>query len=606
MAVKMKLLLLIVLLLMQTSVNGQSVDEGVIEVNILVDVSGSMQQNDPDNERIAAARLIINLLPEGARAGIWLFAGDTQVATKTLAVDKAWKTKALAAAHKIHSRGLLTDIEKAIQAVLRDGFGNGRRKSIILLTDGRVDISSDIMVSADSRERILSEWIPVLQQRRIKVNTIALSDNADKALLDRLAFDTEGWAETPDSAEQLQKAFLKMFNKAAPRDTVPLRNNTFTIDEHVEEFSALVFKNGGANATKLIAPSGLVLSQAKSLNAAWVHDSHYDLVTVQQPETGVWKIDADIDPDNQVMVVTDLKLQVDDLPAHIAEKEALTVKARLTEQGETIRRDDFLQLVEMRLQQQDGLGRNSEWHMSRGAAGFFSQTLVETLEKGRHRLKIQVDGKSFQREFIADIDVSESLFELAQSFDREQNTIVLEFTPKLDLIDPDALAIQAQIHAATEEPETVVLEAERGRWLLRVARPAAGEKTIVNFSVMAKTLRGAPITPKIKAIIIDDQFLRKLLEPEAGDPQERVAEEDQKAEATIGDNGSGVSDSEGRDDEQDETDTGEKAGQEQSWGLVIGSVVAVNALLIAAGFFGYRWWKRRSATKQEQLLERMK
>ena len=120
---------------------------------------------------------------------------------------------ALMATEKINSRGLYTNIEEAIQTVLQVGFAGKGDKHLILLSDGMVDISKDIMVSADSRDRILSEWIPKLQVLNIKALTIALSDQADKELLEKLAFDTGGWYESAANAEQLQRTFLKMILK---------------------------------------------------------------------------------------------------------------------------------------------------------------------------------------------------------------------------------------------------------------------------------------------------------------------------------------------------------------------------------------------------------
>nr|WP_305909129.1 vWA domain-containing protein [Methylomarinum sp. Ch1-1]MDP4522017.1 vWA domain-containing protein [Methylomarinum sp. Ch1-1] len=241
-----------------TAQNGQA---GGYEVDVLIDVSGSMKRNDPGNKRISAVKLLINLLPDGTRAAIWLFAQNTHLLLKTAAVDKQWKQRALVLADKIHSRGLLTDIEGAIQTVLREDIAPGSSNNLILLTDGRVDISDDIMQSAESRQRVISDLIPVLQRQRIKVHTIALSDQADRELLDKLSFGTGGWAEALESAEQLQKTLLTMFNKALPQDTVPIKDNRFLIDDAVKEFSLLVFKKAGAAPTRLIGPNGEKLSR---------------------------------------------------------------------------------------------------------------------------------------------------------------------------------------------------------------------------------------------------------------------------------------------------------------------------------------------------------
>ena len=87
----------------------------ITELQVLIDVSGSMKKNDQDNLRVPAITLLINLLPEGAKVGLWLFAENTKELVKTGGVDKKWKKKALAKVKKIHSRGLFTNIEDAIQ-----------------------------------------------------------------------------------------------------------------------------------------------------------------------------------------------------------------------------------------------------------------------------------------------------------------------------------------------------------------------------------------------------------------------------------------------------------------------------------------------------------
>jgi hypothetical protein len=58
------------------------------ELQILIDVSGSMKHNDPKNLRIPALKLLVNLLPDGTNVGIWLFAEKTRVLVKTGIVNK--------------------------------------------------------------------------------------------------------------------------------------------------------------------------------------------------------------------------------------------------------------------------------------------------------------------------------------------------------------------------------------------------------------------------------------------------------------------------------------------------------------------------------------
>ena len=43
------------------------------DVRVLIDISGSMKKNDPNNLRIPAVNLLTEIIPDGARAGVWTF-----------------------------------------------------------------------------------------------------------------------------------------------------------------------------------------------------------------------------------------------------------------------------------------------------------------------------------------------------------------------------------------------------------------------------------------------------------------------------------------------------------------------------------------------------
>ena len=105
-------------------------------VRVLIDVSGSMKQNDPDNLRIPALKLLINLLPSDSQAGVWLFAQETIPLLGSNQVSQSWKDKALKASARIHSKGLFTNIEAALTKAI-EGWKESEidsKHSIILLT----------------------------------------------------------------------------------------------------------------------------------------------------------------------------------------------------------------------------------------------------------------------------------------------------------------------------------------------------------------------------------------------------------------------------------------------------------------------------------------
>ncbi|MDO7555449.1 MAG: hypothetical protein MUR16_04995, partial [Oceanospirillaceae bacterium] len=50
-----------------------------MDIRVLIDVSGSMKDTDPNKLRIPALQVLTQLLPAGSKAGIWQFADDPKV-----------------------------------------------------------------------------------------------------------------------------------------------------------------------------------------------------------------------------------------------------------------------------------------------------------------------------------------------------------------------------------------------------------------------------------------------------------------------------------------------------------------------------------------------
>jgi len=560
------------------------------DIQVLIDVSGSMKQNDPKNLRIGATQLLVKLLPDGVNASLWLFSEQTELLSHTDAVNDQWRTLAQKASQTIHSRGLYTDIEKAIDTVLKSGFADSQNKNLILLTDGMVDISKDIMVSADSRERILSEWIPRLRQQQIKVQTIALSGQADKELLEKLAFDTDGWYETAQSAERLQRLFVKMALKAAPKNTVPLNGNRFSIDDHVQEFSVLVFKQPDTPPTQLLSPDQQKISKRTAPpNVAWLENPGYDLITLKQPTAGDWQIDASFDPDNQVMILTNLELKIDDLDHFIGEKDQLMLRLHFTEQDTLISRKDFLDLITLSLSIDDQEPQNIP--PLTGNPGYFTKSL-SNLSQGKHHLSMIADGKTFERAIARDVEVIASPILVEKLVDTPNRQVTLKFMPDLAVLDSTALSIIAVIQQDDKAAEEKAVLEQGGEWLLTLNRLPVKSLTRIHFNILAKTIAGETITPALAPMTIDDSLfpfpdikIQAQAQPESDD----VNKEQSPEPVTTPEN-----------PQQNQSTENEDNGV-----MIIGIVAIVNILLIGIGFLVFKILKSAKTKKQEQILERL-
>ena len=583
--------------------------EPIPDVRVLIDISGSMKHNDPQNLRAPALRLLTGLLPKGTRAGVWTYGQYVNMLVPHGDVDETWKKQAEQAAATINSYGLFTNIEDAMERATRDWreADDHSQRSLIMLTDGLVDVSKYPELDAASRERIINKILPRLRDAKVKINAIALSGEADHALLQQLASATDGWFEEADNADKLQRIFLHMFEKAAQPDTLPLTGNSVQVDNSIEEITFLVFYDSQGRATQLVQPN----HQQFGMNNApkgvrWHHDTGYDLITISNPQSGEWHILGPIDDDNRVMVVTNLKLQATRLPNNLSVKDTPYYFTQLLQQGEVIRRKDFLDLVRITLRDQLDGGKQWEWQLyddGNGADmaagdGTFSHKLMESMKVGRHELSLVVDGTTFQREQRQVVNIFAQPVQASVTADSDiSGHFVLSVIPYAGLIEADSMKVNAVVTDNDGTSRTVELgrtgPAEWRSELKDFSDPAGYQ---VEFNVTGNHSGGKPITAKLGPFKFSASGIVAPAS-ESTDEQsdaESIPEPQPKDEADNVENAAIPMDASLKDAPDDSMDV--------NWYLVIGQIILINGLMIGGGFFAYkRWWRSDKGSKVRLL-----
>ena len=116
------------------------------DVRIVIDISGSMKKNDPNNLRRPALDMLGQLMPEGSKAGVWTFGQYVNMLVKHRAIDQAWQQETANKVDAINSVAKFTNIGKALEQAAYDQNYSKRddfQTHVILLTDGMVDIDRD-------------------------------------------------------------------------------------------------------------------------------------------------------------------------------------------------------------------------------------------------------------------------------------------------------------------------------------------------------------------------------------------------------------------------------------------------------------------------------
>ena len=499
----------------------------VADTRILIDVSGSMKNNDPANLRRPALRLLVGLLPDDARAGVWTFGQYVNMQVPLGKVDDAWKIRARQGAGKIHSRGLFTNIEEVLKRSIADwqGATTKYRRHLILLTDGMVDISKSADENAESRQRILDQILPQLKEYDARVHTIALSERADHELMKTLSDETGGWYEQVDDASQLQRIFLRLFEKVGRPDSVPLKENRFTIDSSISETTLLVFRDNAAPPTRVTTPSGKTFGAIDAPeNVNWHRDEGYDLLTISGPETGEWQIQASLDPDNRVMVVTDLKLHSTELPNKLALGEQLPLVVHFSDSGKKITAPDFLEVLDIQVEQNDTEGPGEprplfdDGQQGDAAAGDgdFTMLVGDRDRAGRVELLLDVEGKTFRREQRQSFTVVPSYrVEVTANSERGESALQVKVFPDMELLDPASISIQGNMSSERDGSQPVMMLPVTGGsgWESMIDRKTLSGSWKLALHLSARTLAGNQLEIDLEPVVIDGLAAEPLADP---------------------------------------------------------------------------------------------
>ncbi len=501
------------------------------DIRVVIDVSGSMQKTDPENLRIPALHLINGLIPTGSKAGVWTFGRYVNMEVKWGTVNANWRKLADLGADKIHSRGQYTNIESALKRATKgwEKADPDTNRNLILLTDGKVDISKNAEKNAISRSNVLNKSIPELNKRGIKVHTIALSDQTDETLLKRLALKTSGSFEVAKSADDLQRIFLHMFERATKPDTVPIKDNTFMIDKSISEMTLLVFRKDN-KLTQLIGPDNTKQSQSKhAKNLNWRDELGYDLITVNKPEPGKWSLDADVDDDNRVMIVTNLSLVVDELPAYMSPDEALNIHVELHTQSKRITKNSFLKFVDFHLSHKVAdktenlplILKNSRDIKDKG---IYLQSISSPLEEGRHEIEVVADTRTFTRSKRFSVEVQ---WPVTVEINKSANPGIYELTIKArdEYIKADSLQLDVTLIRPDKTEKKIEIKTTGNQDKLEIRANEQDGLHQLQIKMKAESLEGKMVEHKLDSYPVFGVLLEEKMPVEAELKQESKKEE---------------------------------------------------------------------------------
>lgn len=279
-----------------------------MNVMLVIDGSGSLTNKktatDPDGHRYDAIDLFLALLTEnGNNVGAVVFNGESDnfpLETGVAALDGKKAKQSLSKQIQDAGTGGYTDIGnallKGVTAVKQAHEQNGLPSAVILFSDGKTEVKTDMEASLKAKE----DAIVMAQNNDIPVYTICLAanDSADPNEMQEIAERCSGqFVKVEDSSALTQgfETFYKMIfgssGAVIQEATFPddgVLNFEFNIPSYGAEEMNIILDARELKETMITTPNGPL--SADQVETYTMSGGFYDVVKLVHPVPGNWSI----------------------------------------------------------------------------------------------------------------------------------------------------------------------------------------------------------------------------------------------------------------------------------------------------------------------------
>jgi len=146
-----------------------------------------------------------------------------------------------------------------------------------------------------------------------------------------------------------QRSSIKYYQGDTTINQIPYFDNRFHIDAELDEITLLFYRRRGSRPIILVRPDGskLRVNNIDQIKVRWHDDSTFDLIKIEKPMPGPWQAIGDILPESQIMVMSDVRIEVDPLPEIVLSGETLKVVGKLFNGDEPINTPHFRNVVKL-------------------------------------------------------------------------------------------------------------------------------------------------------------------------------------------------------------------------------------------------------------------
>lgn len=364
------------------------------DVRILFEVSNAMQSADPGQVRAEAASMLVRMLPDDGRGGIWVYGDHVSSLVDHGRTDVFWKRLATVQSRELVSQGETVDLGAALLTAAWDADEESNlQRHIIIIGSGRYQ-SGDAAADVTKRDQLLNDTANKFAAAGIHVHSVVLPGVGDSGVLRPLAERTGGLYIKVRNVAELGKAFETLLDRTAMPPLLSVKDGAFLVEPGLAEIT--MWRSGDEADLELVDPAGVLHTRASPGESVHWHDARgYDVVTIVDPEPGRWHFKGESSA--RVFAVGDLALKVAEVPATLFPGFANHIDFMLFAGAEAVTDPSFLSMTRADAELV-GEGASLPLFVESLPDGVFRIRLTDEVDGGSWKLNISLTGPTFARE----------------------------------------------------------------------------------------------------------------------------------------------------------------------------------------------------------------
>jgi len=313
------------------------------------------------------------------------------------------------------------------------------------------------------------------------------------------------------SQQTLKENKIEYVYNDSKTNQIPYFDNRFRLDAQLDQITMLFYHKAGATPVILIRPDGskLRVNDFDKTKVEWFDDVTFDMIKIKRPMPGPWQVIGEVLKESQILVVSDVKIEVNPLPDVILAGETLKVVGKLINGNLAINNPKFRDVVQLDV---EFISTNNAAYENFGAE---TVELTTFRDDGQELDEYASDG-IFTGEFQLTIPAGEwiPLYRVKLPMvtrELRQQPIILHKTPitfKVDLaknegefhrvhfiidpkfVDPDSFIFQGTITYPDKQDEPFSLMEEKGNDRIKEFKYTEPGVHRINVSAFGKTING--------------------------------------------------------------------------------------------------------------------